>query len=85
MWSVAAPCLQERKKEKKMSSSFFSREPYFLPPFLAPAFSPAFSFGLGASFGLASGFFAIVRLTSETRAKRNWRNSEFADNTVLAQ
>jgi hypothetical protein len=51
-----------------MSSSFFTREPYFLPPFLAPPLSPDFSCGLGASFGLASGFFAIVCLTSETRA-----------------
>jgi hypothetical protein len=50
-----------RKKGKEISSPFFTQTwTYFLPPFLAPAFSPDFSAGLGAaSFGLASGFFAI--------------------------
>jgi hypothetical protein len=54
-----------RKMGKKIFHPFPLREPYFLPPFLAPAFSPDLSFGFGASFGLGSGFFAIVGLTSE--------------------
>jgi hypothetical protein len=58
---VAAMLTGKTGKRGRGSLPPFSRAdcPYFLP-FLAPAFSPDFSAGLGAaSFGLASGFFAI--------------------------
>jgi hypothetical protein len=58
---------------------------YFLPPFLAPAFSPDFAAGLGAaSFGLASGFFAMsVHLMRERQT--GLAQDEFAGNAGFAQ
>jgi hypothetical protein len=53
---------KKKKKGKRISSTFFTQtKPYFLPPFLSlPAFALAvFAAGLAASFGLASGFFAM--------------------------
>jgi hypothetical protein len=74
------------KKGKKNPSPFFTQpESYFLPVFLAPAFSPDFSAGLGAaSFGLASGFFAMsVHLVRARQIKS--AQIEFAGNARFAQ
>ncbi len=48
------------KGEEILFRLFHAHHSYFLPGFFAAGFSPDFAAGLGAaSFGLASGFFAM--------------------------